>query len=73
MRLDASGIPNAPLQDVAQVAAHPQTAALGILQAERPDGLPMVGLPVSFDGIRPPMQWPVPRLGEHNELLNGAP
>lgn len=72
-RLDASGIPNAPLQDVAQVAAHPQTAALGILQAERPGGLPMVGLPVSFDGTRPVMQWPVPRLGEHNELLDEAP
>ncbi len=72
-RLDASGIPNAPLQDVAQVAAHPQTAALGILQAERPGGLPMVGLPVSFDGTRPAMQFPVPHLGEHNELLDEAP
>lgn len=71
-RLDALGIPNAPLQDVAQVAAHPQTEALGILQAERANGLRMVGLPVSFDGTRPEMQWPVPRLGEHNDLLNKA-
>ena len=69
-RLDALGIPNAPLQDVAQVAAHPQTEALGILQAQRADGLRMVGLPVSFDGTRPAMQWPVPRLGEHNDLLD---
>ncbi len=71
-RLDALGIPNALLQDVAQVAAHPQTEALGILQAQHADGLRMVGLPVSFDGMRPEMQWPVPRLGEHNDLLDKA-
>lgn len=71
-RLDALGIPNAKLQDVAQVAAHPQTEALGILQAERPEGLRLVGLPVSFDGTRPAMRWPVPRLGEHNDLLKKA-
>ncbi len=69
-RLDALGIPNAPLQDVAQVAAHPQTAALGILRAREDGGLRMVGLPVSFDGVRPEMQWPVPRLGEHNAMLD---
>jgi crotonobetainyl-CoA:carnitine CoA-transferase CaiB-like acyl-CoA transferase len=71
-RLDALGIPNAPLQDVAQVAAHEQTQALGILQAREEDGLRMVGLPVSFDGVRPDMQWPVPRLGEHNDILDKA-
>lgn len=69
-RLDALGIPNAPLQDVAQVAAHEQTQALGILQARDKGSLPMVGLPLSFDGARPEMQWPVPRLGEHNDLLD---
>jgi crotonobetainyl-CoA:carnitine CoA-transferase CaiB-like acyl-CoA transferase len=71
-RLDALGIPNAPLQDVAQVAAHEQTQALGIFQAREADGLRMVGLPVSFDGVRPDMQWPVPRLGEHNDILDKA-
>ena len=71
-RLDALGIPNAKLQDVAEVAAHPQTAALGILQAETPDGLPLVGLPISFDGTRPSMRWPTPGLGEHNEILKKA-
>jgi len=69
-RLDALGIPNAPLQDVAQVAAHPQTEALGILRAQEDGGLRMVGLPVSFDGERPEMQWPVPHLGEHNTMLD---
>lgn len=72
-RLDALGIPNAPLQDVADVAAHPQTAALGLLGAERPGGLPLVGLPLSFDGARPAMRWPAPRLGEHNDHLHEVP
>jgi hypothetical protein len=51
-QLDALGIPNAPLQ----VAAHSQTEALGILRAREDGGLRMVGLPVSFDGVRPDMQ-----------------
>jgi crotonobetainyl-CoA:carnitine CoA-transferase CaiB-like acyl-CoA transferase len=71
-RLDALGIPNAPLQDVAQVAAHPQTEALGILQSRDVGGLRLVGLPVSFDGERPDLEWPVPRLGEHNDMLDRA-
>lgn len=68
--LDALGIPNAPLQNVAQVAAHPQAAALGILRAREDGGLRLVGLPVSLDGVRPEMQWRVPRLGEHNAMLD---
>ncbi len=67
--LDAAAIPNAPLQSVDQVAAHPQTAALGIIQAGPDGGLPLVGLPVSFDGKRPALKWPTPRLGEHTSIL----
>lgn len=55
-RLDALGIPNAPLQDVAHVAAHAQTEALGILGTEQADGLRLVGLPINFDGIRAAMR-----------------
>lgn len=68
-RLDAAGVPNAPLQHIGQVAAHAQTAALGMLQPEQEGGLPLLGLPVSFDGTRPALRWPAPRLGEHNGLL----
>jgi crotonobetainyl-CoA:carnitine CoA-transferase CaiB-like acyl-CoA transferase len=68
-RLDALGIPNAPLQDIAQVASHPQTQALGMMQAEREGGLPLLGLPISFDGERPALKWPAPKLGEHNSTL----
>jgi crotonobetainyl-CoA:carnitine CoA-transferase CaiB-like acyl-CoA transferase len=35
-------------------------------------GLSLVGLPLSFDGVRPPMRSAAPKLGEHNrELLAG--
>jgi crotonobetainyl-CoA:carnitine CoA-transferase CaiB-like acyl-CoA transferase len=73
-RLDAAGIPNAPLQDIAQVTAHPQTEALGIIQKGPESSLPLVGLPLSFDGKRPALRWPTPDLGEHNrDFLDTAP
>ena len=68
-RLDAVGIPNAPLQTVDSVAAHPQTAALEIIRNGPEGSLPVVGLPISFDGERPAFEWPTPSLGEHTSLL----
>ena len=56
--LDASGIPNAPVQTIDAVEAHPQLAAVGILQRGPADGLRSVGLPISFDGERPPLSPP---------------
>jgi crotonobetainyl-CoA:carnitine CoA-transferase CaiB-like acyl-CoA transferase len=67
--LDRAGIPNAPLQNVAEVTAHPQTQAVGILQ-EGPDGaLNTVGIPLKFDGRRSGYDRPAPGLGQHNALL----
>ena len=70
-RLDAAGIPNGPMHTVDQVVADPQTAALGIIQqlsAENSAGGPLslVGLPLSFDGIRPSFAKAAPVLGEDN-------
>jgi crotonobetainyl-CoA:carnitine CoA-transferase CaiB-like acyl-CoA transferase len=66
-RLDAEGIPNSPIQTLDQVVADAQTAALGIIQ-QGPGSpvLSLVGLPLSFDGARPPFAKPAPRLGEDN-------
>jgi crotonobetainyl-CoA:carnitine CoA-transferase CaiB-like acyl-CoA transferase len=67
-RLDTAGIPNGPMHTVEQVVTDPQTTALGIIQqlsagaARSP--LSLVGLPLSFDGIRPPFAKPAPALGE---------
>jgi len=70
-RLDAAGIPNGPIQTVDQVVADPQTAALGIIQ--QLSSISLVGLPLSFDGTRPPFAKPVPQLGEDNpEIIDPA-
>ena len=68
-RLDAAGVPAAPMENVAQVIASPQTAALGILQKDRDLDMTLVGLPLEFDGERPPVRLSAPKLGEHNSML----
>jgi crotonobetainyl-CoA:carnitine CoA-transferase CaiB-like acyl-CoA transferase len=64
-RLDAAGIPNGPIRTVDQVVADAQTAALGIIQQLR--SISLLGLPLSFDGTRPPLTKLAPQLGEDNE------
>lgn len=71
-QLEAAGVPCAPIHDLRQVAAQPQTEAIGILQSIPGLDLRAVGLPVSFDGVRPPTRHRAPTLGEHNAAL-GAP
>ncbi|HMK79215.1 MAG TPA: CoA transferase [Xanthobacteraceae bacterium] len=68
-RLDAAGVPAAPIENVAQVIAAPQTAALEILQKLSDLDMTLVGLPLEFDGKRPPVRRSAPKLGEHNALL----
>jgi crotonobetainyl-CoA:carnitine CoA-transferase CaiB-like acyl-CoA transferase len=71
-RLEAAGIPNSPIQSLDQVVADAQTAALGIIQ-QWPGSPPLslVGLPLSFDGARPPFAKRAPGLGEDNsEIIN---
>jgi crotonobetainyl-CoA:carnitine CoA-transferase CaiB-like acyl-CoA transferase len=70
-RLDRAGIPNGPIRTVDEVVADAQTAALGMIQRLNPVSL--VGLPLSFDGARPPLAKLAPRLGEDNpEILDRA-
>jgi crotonobetainyl-CoA:carnitine CoA-transferase CaiB-like acyl-CoA transferase len=69
--LDAAGVPNAPIQTIAQVLEHPQTTALGILQQSPDREITMVGLPISFDGERPPFRRAPPKLGSHTEEVFG--
>ena len=61
--LDRAGVPNAPMQTIAEVLDHPQTKALGMLQ-HSPDGaITLLGLPLSFDGVRPAFRRAPPALG----------
>ena len=68
--LEAAGIPNGPIQTLDQVVADPQTAALGILQRDPASAMRLIGMPLSFDGARPPFAKRAPALGEDNaEIL----
>lgn len=68
-RLEAVGVPCSPVNDLAQMLAHPQTSALGLVQSVPGTGMQFVGLPLSFDGQRTQPVSAPPRLGEHNALL----
>ncbi len=70
-RLDAVGIPNGPIQTVDQVVADAQTRALGIIQQWPGSLLSLVGLPLSFDGLRPAFAKLAPKLGEDNDDVLG--
>ncbi len=72
-RLDAAGVPAAPIENVAEVIASKQTEALGILQKDPSLGMTLTGLPLEFDGKRPPYRFSAPKLGEHNDLLASTP
>ncbi len=63
-RLGNAGVPVAPVQDVAQVAAHEQTLASGIIQ-ELEDGSPIVAMPLAVDGDRVTHRSAAPPLGAH--------
>jgi crotonobetainyl-CoA:carnitine CoA-transferase CaiB-like acyl-CoA transferase len=63
--LDAHDVPNAPVQTIEQVVTDAQTLALGIMQSGPEGAFPTIGLPLTFDGERPPYRSPAPLLGEH--------
>lgn len=65
-KLEAAGIPCAPIHDFHQVMEQPQTHAIDILQTIPEIDLAIIGLPVSFDGMRPAVRRQAPDVGEHN-------
>jgi crotonobetainyl-CoA:carnitine CoA-transferase CaiB-like acyl-CoA transferase len=69
-RLEAAGVPCAPIASLPEAVADPQTAALGLIQRVPGDDFELIALPLSFDGERPPLRRAPPRAGEHNgEIL----
>jgi crotonobetainyl-CoA:carnitine CoA-transferase CaiB-like acyl-CoA transferase len=53
------------MQTIAEVLAHPQTKALAMLQPSPDGAIELLGLPISFDGVRPPFRRSPPALGAH--------
>jgi len=66
---EASGIPCSAVQNMAQMVAHPQTQALGLIQDVPGTSMRFFGLPLRFDGQRPRSDQAPPRLGEHQHLI----
>jgi len=68
-RLEAAGVPCAPILTLPEVLAEPQTEALGIVHPVPETEGKMLSLPMSFDGVRPTLTRRAPHLGEHNREI----
>jgi crotonobetainyl-CoA:carnitine CoA-transferase CaiB-like acyl-CoA transferase len=61
-------VPATPVNTVPQVLQDPQTEARGIVQRvhhPRLGDIPIVSMPLTFGGVRPPVRRPAPARGEH--------
>jgi formyl-CoA transferase len=65
-RLEAEGVPCAPIHSLPEAVAHPQADALGMILPVPGDDFSLVALPLSFDGARPPIRRAPPAVGEHD-------
>ena len=65
-KLDDVGIPNSPIQKVDEVLNDPQTQSLGIVQESLENAMQLIGLPIKFNGERPPLKNEAPALGANN-------
>ncbi len=65
-RFEAAGVPCAPINDMSVLKTDTQVAALGMLVPPPGMTLPLMGLPISFDGQRPPVVSGAPALGADN-------
>lgn len=68
-RLEAAGIPCSPVQSIAQMVAHEQTAALALVQEVPGSDMRLFGLPLSIGGARPRPRARPPALGEHTDAV----
>lgn len=71
-RLDEVGVPSAPVRDTLEMMADAQTKVLGMLQKPEGDGPLLMGLPLSFDGVRPAMHRYAPALGADNAAIKSG-
>lgn len=70
--LEAAGVPCAPVQNVRELLEHEQLRALGLLQSVPGSSIPLIGLPLSFDGARPLPRAGAPALGEYTAKVLAA-
>jgi crotonobetainyl-CoA:carnitine CoA-transferase CaiB-like acyl-CoA transferase len=73
-RIADAGVPCAPVLGLEEVMQEKQFDAVGMLQCAPGSDLALLGLPLSFDGARPPMRSPPPPLGDAtDDILGGTP
>ncbi len=65
-RLEAAGVPCAPIHSLPDALATAQARATGMMAPVPGQDLALMALPLSFDGARPPIRRAPPRLGEHD-------
>ncbi len=68
--LEAAGVPNGPINDIAQVFREPQVQARGVkieLEHAAAGKLPLVASPMRFSGTPLEYRLPPPLLGEHTD------
>ena len=65
-KLDAAGVPCAPVLALDEVQAHPQSHAVEMLQGPPDGGLSLMGIPLEFDGERPPYRRQAPATGRRD-------
>jgi crotonobetainyl-CoA:carnitine CoA-transferase CaiB-like acyl-CoA transferase len=65
--LEAEGVPCSIINSLPEAAAHPQAAALDMIQPMPGEDFSLVGLPISFDGARPKIRSAPPAIGEHDK------
>ncbi len=63
--LEDAGVPCSPVNDIGELVATDQFAAVDMVQTLPGSGMRVVGLPISFDGQRPRSRRPAPEPGEH--------
>ncbi|MFF0454789.1 CaiB/BaiF CoA transferase family protein [Nocardia africana] len=67
--LQSAGIPVAPTQTTAEIVEHEQIRSLAILGKPSEEEIAVVGLPLSFDGKRPPPLHSARDIGADNDCL----
>jgi crotonobetainyl-CoA:carnitine CoA-transferase CaiB-like acyl-CoA transferase len=70
--LEAEGVPCSVINSLPDAAAHPQVAALDMIQPVPGDDFSLVALPLSFDGARPKIVQAPPTIGEHDKSFAGG-
>jgi crotonobetainyl-CoA:carnitine CoA-transferase CaiB-like acyl-CoA transferase len=70
-RLEAEGVPCAVINTLPEAAVTPQAETLGIVQKVPGEEYSLIGLPLSFDGVRPRVRTRPPAVGEHDAEVRG--